>query len=158
MLTKSISKICLVIVLLLANISFAQKDISSMLTELVGDYSTSKDGAYVFTLTESGNTIKYIMKQFDYSSSGKGMYCWYLVTPIYVFAKNFRASEELLQKISALNTDVSPGTLTLIGANLVYMSYFWDEELSSKVLSYEIVAGFINTVSLKKEIDDFMSK
>lgn len=158
MLTRSISKISLLLVLILANITFAQKDISSILTELVGDYNTTKEGAYVFTLTEGGNTIKYIMKQFDYSSSGKGMYCWYLATPIYVFAKNFRASEELLQKISALNADMSPGALTLLGTNLVYMSYFWDEELSSTVLSYEIVSGFINTISLKKEIEDFMSK
>lgn len=158
MLSKSISKLSVLLLLLLANISIAQKDISSMLTDLVGDYNTTKDGSYVFTLTESGNTIKYIMKQFDYSSSGKGMYCWYLVTPIYVFAKNFRASEELLQKISALNADTSPGALSLLGTNLVYMSYFWDEELSSKVLSYEIVAGFVNTINLKNEIEGFMSK
>jgi hypothetical protein len=127
-----------------------------MLGELVGDY-TAKEGSYIFTLSEGGSTVKFILKQFDYFN-GKGVYCYWLLTPIYIFNKNFRPSEELLQKISTVNADISPGSLNLIGSNLVYMSYFWDDELNKTVLRNEIVTAFINTAKLQKEMDTFMGK
>jgi len=158
MFNKSTLKIFMTLFLALSvNISFAQTDLKAMLSDLVGDYSTTQSGSYTFTVTDAGTTIKYLLKQFDYSN-GKGMYICLLATPIYNFNKNFRASEEILQKISALNSELSPGTLNLLDNNLLYMSYFWDAELNSKVLGYEIVTGFINSAKLQKEIEAFMNK
>ncbi len=147
-----------VLLVVFANALFAQKNIGSMLQELVGDYSTPKEGTYTFAIADGGATVKYYLKQFDYSSSSKGMYCCMMVTPIYVFNKNFRPSEELLSKISEVNSNLSPGTLTFLGTDLYYLSYFWDSELNTTVLGYEIATAFYNTVSLQKDFDTFMSK
>lgn len=156
MFSKKIFIYSTLLLLFFVNLTFGQKNISSMLSELVGEYSTSKDGAYIFTVTESGTTVKFILNQFDYSD-GKGLYCWYIITPVHVFNKNFRPSEELLHKIASLNVDLNPGSLSLSDNLLYYSSYFWDEELSQKVLGYEIVSGYLNTAKMQREIENFLS-